>query len=299
MSAKVVYIAGPFRGANHWEIHQNIFRAEALALEVWRAGAVAICPHLNAAHYQGAAPDSVWLDGDMELLRRSDAVLTTENWHQSEGAKAEVEEARLIGLPILSSIDDLWGFLDSAATPKQDWPDAFKKTLVVGFGHRARQGKDLAVKIMMREFPGKVHRLSFADALKSYCRVARGMRQKDAPMLQAAGVAMRQRDENVWVRAVAWAIAELDADAKENQIVCIPDMRFPNEAEFVKNYGGLLCRVRRIGSDGFPFVAKDRDPYHISEQALADYPWPRTIEAKDGEFDRIRDGVKAIGHLWV
>ena len=58
---KVVYIAGPFRGPNAWEIEQNIRRAESLALEVWRAGAAALCPYTNTRFFQGAAPDDVWL----------------------------------------------------------------------------------------------------------------------------------------------------------------------------------------------------------------------------------------------
>lgn len=67
---RVVYIAGPFRAENAWEIEQNIRRAEEAALELWRAGAAVLCPHTNTRYFQGAAPDHVWLEGDLELLRR-------------------------------------------------------------------------------------------------------------------------------------------------------------------------------------------------------------------------------------
>ena len=62
---KVVYVAGPFRGRDSWEIESNIRRAEALALEVWRAGAAALCPHANTRFFQGAADDGVMIGGGL------------------------------------------------------------------------------------------------------------------------------------------------------------------------------------------------------------------------------------------
>lgn len=101
---KVVYIAGPFRGADSWEIAQNVRRAEELALAGWRAGFAVICPHSNTQHYQGAAPDEVWLLGDLEILRRCDAVLTTEDWRNSKGACVEVNEAQERGIPVYHTL---------------------------------------------------------------------------------------------------------------------------------------------------------------------------------------------------
>jgi hypothetical protein len=51
---KLIYVAGPFRGKDAWEIECNIRRAESLALEVWRLGAACICPH-PTPDFQGAA----------------------------------------------------------------------------------------------------------------------------------------------------------------------------------------------------------------------------------------------------
>ncbi len=98
---KVIYIAGPFRGPNAWVIEQNIRRAEELALAVWRSGAAALCPHTNTRFFQGAADDAVWLEGDLELLRRCDAVLVTPDWQRSTGAQEfEVTFAGLHEIPI-------------------------------------------------------------------------------------------------------------------------------------------------------------------------------------------------------
>jgi len=67
---KVLYICGPYRGRRL----VNIVRARSAALFVWRCGGVALCPHLNTAFFDGKMPDQVWLDGDLELLSRSDAI---------------------------------------------------------------------------------------------------------------------------------------------------------------------------------------------------------------------------------
>jgi len=120
---KVVYIAGPFRATNPdgtqdaWALQNNIMRAMSLALEVWRTGAVALCPHGNTFCFQNAAntPDDVWLNGDLELLRRSDAVLFTPDWQRSSGARAERDFAAGLGLPLFYDVDALRAWLKVAA----------------------------------------------------------------------------------------------------------------------------------------------------------------------------------------
>lgn len=104
---KLGYVAGPFRGKNHWDIAENIRRAEALALEVWRLGAACICPHSNTAHFQDAAPDHVWLDGDLEMLARCDFMLMTPDWRRSSGATAEHEFAAQRGIRIFYDLPTL------------------------------------------------------------------------------------------------------------------------------------------------------------------------------------------------
>lgn len=103
----VVYIAGPYRGPDAFAIAENIRRAERLALAVWRAGAVALCPHMNTAHFQGAAPDAVWLAGDLELLTRCDVVLMVPGWESSAGARAEKQFAEDRGMPVYLSMAGL------------------------------------------------------------------------------------------------------------------------------------------------------------------------------------------------
>lgn len=107
MSVEVVYVAGPFRADNAWEIEQNIRRAETEALRVWQMGVAAVCPHANNRFYQGAADDDVWLAGDLKMLERCDAMLLVDGWQNSIGAVIEKRHAEEHGIPVLADIADL------------------------------------------------------------------------------------------------------------------------------------------------------------------------------------------------
>lgn len=96
----VVYVAGPFRAETSWQVEQNIRRAEALALELWKMGYAVVCPHLNTRHFQGELPDSAWLKGDLAILQKCDLVVVTPDWDRSAGAREEVAAALRAGIPV-------------------------------------------------------------------------------------------------------------------------------------------------------------------------------------------------------
>ena len=103
----LVAIIGPFRANTAWEIEQNCRQAELVALEVWRAGAVALCPHLNTRHFHGMLPDQVWLDGYVSVLRRCDAAVLVPGWEHSAGSLVEKAEAERLGMPVFRDVPDL------------------------------------------------------------------------------------------------------------------------------------------------------------------------------------------------
>ena len=98
---RVAYVAGPYRDPRGaWYIQENINKARAVAVELWRMGYAVICPHANTAHFDGAASDDVWLEGDLELLGRSDLVVMIDGWKESTGAVTEHAFAIQEGIPI-------------------------------------------------------------------------------------------------------------------------------------------------------------------------------------------------------
>jgi hypothetical protein len=104
---KIVYICGPFRAPTTWEVEKNVRNAEEKALEVAQAGYMPLCPHTNTRYFDGLLNDKFWLDGTLELLRRCDAVVLVRGWKDSHGARAEMEEAQRLSIPIYEYIADL------------------------------------------------------------------------------------------------------------------------------------------------------------------------------------------------
>lgn len=109
----VIFIAGPFRGLNAWEIEKNIRNAEGWGLDLMLAaeaqedfGIAALIPHTLYRFFQGAAPDRVWLDADLELLRRCDGALFIPGWENSHGAGVEHTECAHRGIPTYYSIGE-------------------------------------------------------------------------------------------------------------------------------------------------------------------------------------------------
>lgn len=100
----VAYIAGPFRSATYYGIWCNVRAAEKVALKYWKLGYAVICPHTNTANFDGAVSkenDKLWLDGDIEIMKRCDVVVAMASWESSTGAKAELEIAKECGLEII------------------------------------------------------------------------------------------------------------------------------------------------------------------------------------------------------
>lgn len=84
-----------------YQVTKHIELARECALKYWKLGFAVICPHTNTAMLDGACDDSVWLNGDLEFVRRSDVVVMLPNYVDSEGAKAELALAQELGKEII------------------------------------------------------------------------------------------------------------------------------------------------------------------------------------------------------
>ena len=98
----VFFVAGSYRAKTEWEVKQNIQAAEHVAVTIWRAGHVAVCPHKNTAYFGGACAEQVWLDGYLELLERCDALVLVPGWEGSAGTKGEIARAYKMGMEVLT-----------------------------------------------------------------------------------------------------------------------------------------------------------------------------------------------------
>lgn len=184
--------------------------------------------------------------------------------------------------------------------------------VLIGLGSKARQGKDFVAKYMKEAVPD-IELFSFAVELKKYCRdhhdeleykwqMANLTKQKpgwkdDAiygctPILQWFGTeVMRKQDPDHWVKIIAQRL-----ETEQPKIAIVTDVRFENEAQFIKENEGFLVEVIRVKADGTRFLDAGRDPHHLSEVALDDYlGWDFTIRVKDGDLEALQ--AKALGVL--
>lgn len=159
-------------------------------------------------------------------------------------------------------------------------------TLIIGISGKKATGKDtLFAPLSQMGFK----RVSFADALKADVRAKLGLslEQTDGALKEhptkylapsgkiwtpraimiAWGQFFRSFDPLFWVKKAYEIIRGLPNGSK----ICITDVRFPNEADFIKDKGGFLVRLERrldLREGIYPGCSNDKD---VSETALDEY----------------------------
>ena len=102
---KVIFVSGCYRAKSEWELESHIQKARDASLWLWQQGWSVITPHMNTARLGGSCPDNTWLLGYLEIMRRCDAIYMLDNWQESVGARAELEEAERLAMEIIFQLD--------------------------------------------------------------------------------------------------------------------------------------------------------------------------------------------------
>ncbi len=197
--------------------------------------------------------------------------------------------------------------------------------LILGFGNKARQGKDTAAEAIRDYYQTlnlhglKQHRVGifkFATAL--YQEVNQYLKNRtDAfggeftwqafhPDFNTRIPDWVQPDPNPEVSALApygkhpkllqwwgteyrraqdpdyWTKKLFESIPSNLDIALITDVRFPNEADGVRQRGGYNINVIRLRQDGTPYFSTDRRGAHVSETALDGYNWDFRISNPEG-----------------
>lgn len=122
-SPRVLYISGPYSHPDPVHgIPRNILLASEAALVAWRGGWATLCPHKNCAGFEHAAgiPYETWIRGDLELLRRADAICMVGSWTESRGALQEYRLARALGMPVYRYIAEEIRLMPATMLPVYD-----------------------------------------------------------------------------------------------------------------------------------------------------------------------------------
>ncbi len=103
---KVIYIAGPITAPTVYQIWRNVGRAHEASLRLMKKGWAVHCPHKNTEFLGGALKkDSeedfeAWIERDLCILSRCDAIYMLKGWRKSRGSKRELAKAKELELTI-------------------------------------------------------------------------------------------------------------------------------------------------------------------------------------------------------
>lgn len=179
---------------------------------------------------------------------------------------------------------------------KRSGKDSVASTLVAEFGYSRVAFADPLREALLRldpiigrpalpDAPAPVHdvRLSEVIAAIGWER-AKDYVPEVRVLLQRFGTdAIRAIDDDFWVRTTRQQIEALRADGP----VVVTDVRFPNEADAIREAGGYLVRVTRPGTESEPGA-------HASETALDDYP-EDIVVPNIGTLDCLAQQARYVG----
>lgn len=108
---KMGFVAGPYIGDGTYNtVENNIREAEIVAIELANRGIFFFCPHTHTRHFQlkAKAPESFYKELNFWHLLSCHFLVATPRWHESSGARNEVEECVRNHKPIfiLNSVYD-------------------------------------------------------------------------------------------------------------------------------------------------------------------------------------------------
>jgi hypothetical protein len=150
--------------------------------------------------------------------------------------------------------------------------------IIIGISGKIGSGKDTLADLIIKNDPAFI-KVSYASKLKKVGAFLTGTEESlwftqegKNVSLPEWGMTIGQFQQKLGTEAIrnglhneAWILA-LFADLKENSKWIIPDMRFPNELEAVKQKGGFTIRIN--GDPAKVRANSTRDLTHLSEIAL-------------------------------
>lgn len=177
------------------------------------------------------------------------------------------------------------------------------KTKIITISGKAQNGKDTTAQFLKEALESKGKKVlitHYGDLVKYVCKTFFDWNgEKDEAgrtLLQYIGTdVIRAQTPNYWVDFVL-SILKHFPDTWD--YILIPDCRFPNELDCVKDAGWDMMHVRVIRSgNGFVSPLTEEQQNHISETAL-DKVLPNCIVMNRGTLDDLRDYVYELaGYL--
>jgi hypothetical protein len=182
--------------------------------------------------------------------------------------------------------------------------------ILFGISGKQFAGKDTLATILQQELfsllSARYRTIAFADTLKRVAAVVTGLpieafyTDKNAAVpnfdvtvgtfLQKLGQAVNNVDPSIWIKSVAAFIANDD-----QKLFIVTDVRYQTEAKWIEEQGGILIRIN--GDPSGLRAKSSRDPNHISETDLDNYPFAHIIN-NDKDLENLRFEIRCILNLF-
>lgn len=173
---------------------------------------------------------------------------------------------------------------------------------VIGVVGLARHGKDTVANYLAKKYGFEI--ISFATALKEIVQILFGVtldshKTKYFPgwnmtyreILQKVGAKMREVHEDVWVRKVTNVILIVKIFGKENRSFVVPDVRYKNEIEAIKELEGKLIKIIRTDYESELSKTEQAHPSETEMNSIPDSKFDLIIKAESGDIDYIHQEI--------
>jgi len=176
--------------------------------------------------------------------------------------------------------------------------------MIIGITGRKQSGKDTFYNVALERI-GNVKRVAFADPVKQELAEALGVipeeiefnKKRYRKALQLWGTEIRRElfGRDYWIKRARLIIGGL-AYNDPNALIIVTDVRFPNEAEAVRDMGGVIVKVIRKR----PFWTRVKSMFkreHASERLVDTITADYTIHNNGAECDywrKVNESLEAI-----
>lgn len=172
--------------------------------------------------------------------------------------------------------------------------------MILGLVGKARAGKsDTADAISKRAKElGLVPTVyDIGDLVRKYCikrkLIADKSRQyltkDELDVLVSVGAEQREKDPDFWLYDLGDELPE-----STNHVIIVPNVRYQNEADFVKGHGGYTIKIAALNPNGSEFISPDRNPNHPSETELQHLNASFFITTRRGESGLLKSYAKTL-----
>jgi len=279
---KKIYLATPYSHENE-KIMQRRFEFSChVTAKLMDNQTVVFSPiaHSHCIAEIGSTPTNwqFWKEQDLPLIEWADTVvvLCARGWRESTGVQAEIEHAEEVGTEV-----------------QKAYPIEYVD--LIGVSGKKRSGKDtFADRLVERGY----ERYSLADPIKEAAKsifgwndeevdgtqkededAFWGMTPRKALQIMGTDLFREEFGKNIWLNSL-----ERKIDTYLPRKVVVPDLRFPNEVEFIQSRGGEVIRIDTS-------ERLDSEDSHESETALDGYSGYDHVIDNNGSLEEFHDNI--------